>query len=135
MIPPRARILMATLAISLGAAAPGRADHAWAPVLTIDAESARTLVDRGERVHLVDLRPAVEVAGRRLPGARSMPLAELRERVHEVPRTGIVVIDCACPRDELLRAYQFLRGRQYRNVFVLEGGIDQWMKLGHRLER
>ena len=125
---------MAAFAVVLGAAAPGRADHAWAPVLTIDAESARTLVDRGERLHLVDLRPAVDVADR-LPGARSMPLAELRERVHEVPRTGIVVIDCACPRDELLRAYQFLRGRQYRNVFVLEGGIDQWIQLGHRLER
>ena len=116
-------------------ATPAIADHAWAPVLTIDADSAKSLMDRGEPVEPVDLRSATEFGAGRLPRARSLPLGELRDRVDEVPRRGLVVLYCGCGRDELLRAYQFLRGRRYGNVFVLEGGIEAWQGLGYPLER
>jgi rhodanese-related sulfurtransferase len=104
-------------------------------VLVIDAESARSLMDGGERVEPLDLRPASEFRGGRLPRARSLPLVELRDRVDEVPRAGVVVLYCACGRDELLRAYQFLRGRRYANVYILEGGIEAWQRLGYPVER
>ena len=111
------------------------ADHGWAPVLTIDADSAKSLMDRGERVEPVDLRSPVEFKAGRLPRARSVPIADLPDRVDEVPRSGIVVLYCGCPHDQLLRAYQFLRGRRHTNVFVLEGDIDAWRGQGYPLER
>jgi rhodanese-related sulfurtransferase len=114
---------------------PAVADHAWAPVLTIDAESAKSLMDRGERVEPLDLRSATEFQAGRLPRARSLPLRELPDRVDEVPQRGIVVLYCGCQRAELLRAYQFLRGRRHANVYVLEGGIEAWQQLGYALER
>jgi rhodanese-related sulfurtransferase len=125
----------AVIALSALVAAPASADHAWAPVLTIDAESAKALMDRGERVEPLDLRAPAEFVAGRLPRARSLPLGELRERVDEVPRAGVVVLYCGCGRDDLLRAYQFLRGRRYANVYVLEGDIEAWRRLGYPLER
>jgi rhodanese-related sulfurtransferase len=128
-------LVAAAIAAGVLAAGPAAADHAWAPVLTIDPESARSLMERGERVEPLDLRSEAEFQAGRLPHARLLPLAELRERVREVPERGLVVLYCACSRDELFRAYQFLRGRRYTNVYVLEGGIDGWRRLGYPLER
>lgn len=127
--------LAAALALLLLVARPAVADHAWAPVLTIDADSAKSLMDRGERVEPLDLRPEAEHRAGRLPRARSLPLVQLRERVDEVPHQGVVVLYCGCGRTELLGAYQFLRGRRYANVYVLEGGIEAWQRLGYPLER
>lgn len=111
------------------------AEHGWAPVLTIDPASAKSLMDRGERVEPLDLRPPAEFQAGRLPRARSLPLGDLPDRVDEIPRNGVVVLYCGCPRDRLVRAYQFLRGRRYTNVFVLEGDIDAWRGHGYALER
>ena len=127
--------MVAAVGLLLLMAATATADHAWAPVLTIDPDSAKSLIDRGEPVEPVDLRSPTEFGAGRLPRARSLPLGELRDRVDEVPRRGLVVLYCGCGRDELLRAYQFLRGRRYGNVYVLEGGIEAWQRLGYPLER
>ena len=127
--------LAAVGALLVLVATPAQADHAWAPVLTIDAESAKSLMDSGKPVEPLDLRPEVEFRSGRLPRARSLPLVELRERVEEIPRRGLVVLYCACGSDELLRAYHFLKGRRYGNVYVLEGGIEGWQRLGYPLEQ
>ena len=123
------------LAGLFASAPPASADHGWAPVLTIDADSAKALIDRGDRVEPLDLRSPVEYRAGRLPRARSLPLGDLPDRVDEVPRSGVVVLYCGCPRDQLVRAYQFLRGRRHTNVFVLEGDIDAWRGRGYALER
>ena len=129
------RLAWVGLAAALALATPAVADHRWAPVLTIDVESMKSLIDRGERVEPLDLRSAAAFGSGRLPRARSLPLGDLPDRVDEVPRAGVVVLYCACPRDELLRAYQFLRGRRHTNVYVLEGGIEAWQHRGYALER
>jgi len=123
------------VAVVLTSATPGAAEHGWAPVLTIDPDSAKSLIDRGERVQPLDLRSPTEFQAGRLPHAQSLPLEDLPDRVDEVPRSGVVVLYCGCPRDRLLRAYQFLRGRRHTNVFVLEGDIDAWRVRGYALER
>lgn len=131
----RGALLASAVVLLLLVTPPAFADHAWAPVLTIDADSAKFLIDRGEPVEPLDLRPETEFRAGHLPRARSLPLGELGDRVDEVPRRGIVVLYCGCGRDVLLRAYQFLRGRRHATVYVLEGGIEAWQRLGHPLER
>jgi rhodanese-related sulfurtransferase len=71
----------------------------------------------------------------RLPGARSVPLAQLRRRYGEIPRTGPVILYCACPPEEIMAAYRFLSGEGYRNVSVMEEGFPGWVKRGYPLER
>lgn len=122
-------------AVVLLGTTPAAADHAGAPVLTIDADSAKSLIDRGAEVEPLDLRSPAEFQTGRLPRARSLPLGDLPDRIDEVPRRGVVVLYCGCPRDQLVRAYQFLRGRRHTNVFVLEGDIDAWRGRGYALER
>jgi rhodanese-related sulfurtransferase len=130
----RVPVCLLYTAVLLGTT-PAGADHAWAPVLMIDADSAKSLIDRGEQVEPLDLRSPAEFQTGRLPRARSLPLGDLPDRVDEVPRRGVVVLYCGCPRDQLLRAYQFLRGRGHTNVFVLDGDIDAWRGRGYALER
>jgi rhodanese-related sulfurtransferase len=52
---------------------------------------------RSGEVTLVDVRPAEEYRAGHLPGARSIPVGELRERLDELPRRGEVVAYCRGP--------------------------------------
>jgi len=52
---------------------------------------------RAEEVTLVDVRPEPEFQAGHLPGARSVPLAELRSRLGELPRDREVVAYCRGP--------------------------------------
>jgi rhodanese-related sulfurtransferase len=115
---------------------PAEGGHRWyATLLTIDAESLHAQLAKPDRPVPIDLRPAEEFQRGRLPGARSLPLAELRARVDEIPRRGLIVLYCACRTHDANGAYQFLRGRGYAGVFVLEDGIAAWQARGYPLER
>lgn len=64
-----------------------------------DSVSAEELLARAERgeVEVLDVRPADEFAAGHLRGARSLPLARLRERLGELPRDREVVAYCRGP--------------------------------------
>lgn len=129
------RCLLAAV-LSILAAVPAHAGHGGGgAVLAIPVEYAKRLLDEGDRPIFIDLRPAEEFRKGRLPGARSLPLIERRRRYAEIPRTGRVILYCACPPPEAQAAYQFLRDQGYRNINVMEEGFSGWMKLGYPLER
>ena len=126
-----------SLGVVLGAltAWPAVAGHGpdWT-VLTIKAAYVKSLLDAGERVVLIDLRPPREYQKGHVPGARSLPLAELRSRYQDIPRAGLVVLYCACPREDLQSAYLFLRGQSLRNLAVMDEGFPAWVAKGYPLE-
>ena len=130
--------VLAVLALVVGALAfvpPARANHArFAPVLTIDPESARELMERGG-VAPIDLRVETEFRAGRLPGARSLPLSTLAARLDELPRAGVIVLYGDGPAERVLGAYHLIRSRRAGDVYVLEGGLEAWRRLGYRLER
>jgi sulfur-carrier protein adenylyltransferase/sulfurtransferase len=100
----------------------------------VTAEQVKFFLDNGEKLVLVDLRPAQEFKLKRLPGARSIPLAELKQRFNEVPRAGRIILYCDCrPADES-EAFFFLRDSGYRNVTVLQQGFSRWVSLKYPLE-
>ena len=105
------------------------------PVLAIPAEYAKRLLDEGDRPIFIDLRPVEEFRKGRLPRARSLPISELRRRFAEVPRTGRVILYCACPPEEIQAGYQYLRDQGYRNLSVMEEGFPGWVKRGYPVER
>jgi rhodanese-related sulfurtransferase len=97
---------------------------------TIKAEQVKLLLNAGEKLLLVDLRPVKEFKEKRLPGARSIPVTELDKRFSEIPKTGRVVLYCGCPpggADESY-SYLYLRDQGYRNVSVMEAGFSKWVK-------
>ncbi|HEX2932277.1 MAG TPA: rhodanese-like domain-containing protein, partial [Candidatus Binatia bacterium] len=62
----------------------------------LSADRAKQLLDAGEKLVFVDLRPAKEFQQSRLPGARSIPIAEIANRFNEIPKNGRVVLYCDC---------------------------------------
>lgn len=81
-------------------------------------------------VVVLDVRPRAEFEAGHIPGAISVPVEELAERLHELPRSQEVVAYCrsaycvlAYQAVELLRA----RGRKARR---LSGGLPEWRAAG-----
>jgi rhodanese-related sulfurtransferase len=101
---------------------------------TIPAERLKLLMDAGESIVLVDLRPAQEFRRDRLPGARSIPLTEFARRFKEVPQTGRVVLYCACELFQVAERALLLEAQGYKNVFVMAEGYPGWLKRGYPLE-
>ena len=94
----------------------------------ISAERVKKLIEGGEKFIFVDLRPAGDFQKAHLPGALSIPIAELAKRLGEIPKAGRVVLYCACPPGGVDESYSYLmlRGKGYRNVAVLENGFSAW---------
>jgi rhodanese-related sulfurtransferase len=101
---------------------------------TIQADRVKRLLDSGAKLVLIDLRPAKEFQENRLPGARSIPITDLPKRFEEIPKTGQVVLYCACTLNEIAERAAFLGFRGYRNIFVLLEGFPGWVKRGYPLE-
>lgn len=115
-------------------AAPAIAGHgSGGLVLTEYPEQVKRLMEAGEPVVLVDVRPSEAYRKGHVPGARSVPRAELGGRANEIPQSGQVVL-YDDTRFEARRAYEILRGLGYRNVSVLEDGFIGWTRRGFPVE-
>jgi rhodanese-related sulfurtransferase len=123
------------LLASLLLAAPAIAGHGdGGPLPVISLADLKTQLDSGRRPFLVDLRSAEEFRQGRLPGARSIPIRELRRRYREIP-AGRVVLYCDCPREELEAAYRLLASQGAEQVQGLEEPFARWVARGYPLER
>lgn len=81
-------------------------------------------------VTLIDVRPAVEFAAGHLPGAISIPLAELKDRLKDLPRKKTVVAYCRggyCVMAHL--AVETLRARGVLAESIAEG-VPEWRARG-----
>jgi len=92
----------------------------------ISAAELLARLKAGEPLLVVDVRPAEEYAAAHLAGAVSIPLAELEQRVHELPHDREVVAYCRGPycvyADE---AVQLLRSRGRPAVRLIDG-YPEW---------
>ncbi|MGC5011341.1 ArsR/SmtB family transcription factor [Streptosporangium sp. DT93] len=96
-------------------------------------ELSRRLADPG--VVVVDVRSAAAHADGHVPGAVSVPLAELRDRLGELPRDAEIVAYCGGPYCVVSpRAVRLLRDHGLR-ARPLEGGITRWRRTGNRTEQ
>jgi len=101
---------------------------------TIAPDRAKMLLDSGEKLVFIDLRPAKEFQKNRLPGARSIPIADLEKRFSEIPKAGRVILYCACTINEIADRAVFLEYRGYKNIFVMLEGYPGWVKRGYPVE-
>ena len=83
---------------------------------------------------VLDVRPVDEFAAGHISGARSIPVTELRARIREIPKKGLVVAYCRGPYCVFAdQAVELLRNAGYR-AFRLEGGFPDWQTKGMPVE-
>jgi rhodanese-related sulfurtransferase len=99
----------------------------------IDATELLKRLAEGQ-VILLDVRPVEEYATAHIPGALSIPVAELETRLPELPQDREVVAYCRGPycvfADE---AVTLLRTNGYQ-ASRLEQGLPDWRRLGLPVE-
>jgi rhodanese-related sulfurtransferase/DNA-binding MarR family transcriptional regulator len=90
---------------------------------------------RRDEVLLLDVRPAVEFKAGHLPGAVSIPLDELEQRLEELPLDKLIVAYCRGPYCVFADQALELLSRRGRNAARLEEGVVEWQFTGNLLER
>jgi len=98
----------------------------------LEPVSRAELLARAKRddVVILDVRPPDEYASGHIPGAVSVPLEELEQRLASLPRDSEVVAYCRGPYCLLApRAVELLRERGFR-ARRLEDGLPEWRLAG-----
>jgi len=75
---------------------------------------------------VIDVRPASEFADGHFPGALSIPLATLAERMHELPTTNAVVVYCRGEFCRLAREAAHMMREHGINASAMDEGIIEW---------
>jgi rhodanese-related sulfurtransferase len=100
----------------------------------VDRASILKQAKNGEVV-VIDVRPEEEFDAGHLPHARSLPLAELRKRLNELPKDKPVVAYCRGPFCMMAKdAVTLLQKRGYR-ALRLEDGVAEWRARGLPIEQ
>jgi rhodanese-related sulfurtransferase len=98
----------------------------------VDDEELLRRVKAGA-VTVVDVRPRQEFEAGHIPGALSMPLAELKKRLRDLPKDRDVVAYCRGPYCVMaLDAVEILRKKGFR-AHRLEHGVVEWQARGERV--
>lgn len=92
---------------------------------TIEGADLHEWMQRGFDGLIVDVREPAEHAQRSIPGAVLLPLGELPERHHELPRDREIILHCKMG-GRSARALGFLRQQGFTRIRHLAGGIDAW---------
>lgn len=93
-------------------------------------EQVAAAVAAGQRMIIIDARPASEWRRVHIAGAVSIPYHDLK-RLDEIPRDGTWAIAyCACPHHLSGIVVDELRKRGYANSAVLDEGINEWHRRG-----
>jgi len=89
---------------------------------------------RSGQVLVIDVRPPEEFEAAHLPYARSLPLAELEQRISELPPNAEIVAYCRGPFCVMSdAAVKLLLARGYRAKKTTDG-ISEWQAAGFAIE-
>jgi hydroxyacylglutathione hydrolase len=135
--PERAAALVAgAVSIGLyrvGGNAGSEAIDAWKaagrPLATVARVSPRELMADGNGRTLIDVRNRSEWDAGRIAASTLLPLAELIDRVDEIPREADVLLYCGAGSRSAVAA-SLLMARGYQRVTNLAGGYAAWVAAG-----
>ncbi|MEK7764962.1 MAG: rhodanese-like domain-containing protein [bacterium] len=97
----------------------------------IGPEEVRAWLKRESKAVVVDVRSAAEYRAGHLPKARSIPLAELLDRLAEIPRDRPVLIYCGgggCTASEAAGRLLLKAGYDGARIRLLRGGWAEWQR-------
>jgi rhodanese-related sulfurtransferase/DNA-binding transcriptional ArsR family regulator len=100
----------------------------------ISGEELVQRVRKGE-VTILDVRPELEYRAGHIPGARSVPVSELKRHMAELPKNREIVAYCRGPQCVMaIEAVELLRKRGFR-AHRMEKGVMDWRAHGWRIDK
>jgi rhodanese-related sulfurtransferase/DNA-binding transcriptional ArsR family regulator len=100
----------------------------------VDGDELMRRVRSGE-VTILDVRPAEEYRAGHIPGALSVPVADLKARLGELPKGREIVAYCRGPYCVMaVEAVGVLRRKGFK-AHRLEQGVLEWRARGWRVEK
>jgi rhodanese-related sulfurtransferase len=108
--------------------------EARAALVGIDRKAILRQAQHGE-VIVIDVRPEEEFAAGHLPYARSLPLAELKKRLKQLPKDKLVVAYCRGPFCLMAQDAVALLQKQGFRAQHLEDGVAEWRARGLPIEQ
>jgi membrane protein DedA with SNARE-associated domain/rhodanese-related sulfurtransferase len=103
----------------------------------ITVDELQALIQAGAKPTIIDVRsPGARARdGRQIPGAVLVNMAELDNRVPELPTDRDIVLYCTCPNEaSAARVAKSLMTRGFTRVRPLLGGFDAWVEAGLSVE-
>ncbi len=89
------------------------------------------MMNRGKATAVVDVRSAEDYAAGHLRDAKSMPLADLGNRIGELDKAKVktvIVVDQTGNR--AAKAERLLKAAGFADIYSLEGGVAAWTAAG-----
>lgn len=99
----------------------------------IQNEDLLKKLDRDENFLLIDVREPAEYVFGHIPGASSIPFAQLESRLNEINQDQIYVVCHTGTRSDL--ASQVLTKHGFKNVFNVVPGMSKWTGPLDKVER
>lgn len=103
------------------------------PVKTIDAQTLKGWLDKGEAV-LVDVREPAEHHAENIPGATLLPLSTVTKEALPDTAGKKLVIHCRSGKRGGTACEKLLAEDPNLEIYNLEGGIGAWAQLGHEVK-
>jgi rhodanese-related sulfurtransferase len=85
----------------------------------------KALWDQGQKPCVLDVREDWELAIARLDPVMHIPMAQIPDRLAELPRAGLIVVLCRSG-GRSMQVARFLERNGYTEVANLSGGILAW---------
>ncbi len=93
---------------------------------TITNEEIQRKLEAGEKLNILDVREPAEYAFGRIPGAISMPLGELEERIGELSQDQEYIVVCRTSNRSDI-ACQLLSEKGFNKVENTKPGMSEWV--------
>lgn len=95
-------------------------------ITTIAPDEAHQRLKKKPRPVLIDVRQPSEFREGHVPGARSVPLSQLKSRMGDLPRNQEIFVICASGHRSILASRQ-LKSAGYQ-VVNIDGGTAAWSR-------
>ncbi|MDW8063548.1 MAG: rhodanese-like domain-containing protein [Candidatus Caldarchaeum sp.] len=97
-----------------------------------EIKDLKELIDRGEKVFILDVREKAEWDAGYIPGAVHIRLTELTDNLDKLPKDKNALIVAYCKVGiRCAMAITALRILGYTNIWNLRGGMDAWVAAGY----
>ena len=97
----------------------------------VAVDVVKAALDAGQRMVLLDARPAGDYARSHIEGAVSLPFYEVENFIDELPRDAWIIPYCGCPHAVSGQAYDILDANGFEHLAILDEGFFVWTSLGY----